>query len=674
MPGLPGLRQKDTEKLQEYADKSIREMAEGTYRLSNEPESTHDMALILRGLQAMQESGREPLIAIIREVAGEYPHAAAIYHAMTMLDVVTASTPKLPAKRAQAIQDTWAEVPETLRGITQQVLAQALVQHVYEVPTGMNDRIQAAMNRLVTSLLGPAGLHIPAEIVKSAVERHCSVHDLPANAEHLAVLDQPLYSTDQIRQAMGISVNRPDSASPSETAAVALPQPGAYRLLDHGSAPYQFNKDEAKSYFVKMLNHNGEEKTVWGVDLERALTESGADKGDLIDLKNLGKETVNVKIVDENGQETWKPTYRNTFAIEVVPPKDNPQDTPSAIPPEANDGDIPPPMSDEEWQSLNAQTPESAMAKPGAAPEKAPILPMPDPQKEPPLFSLPHAEPAQEHSRAGPPQLPRPSSPPPASAQQNNPQQGQPGGTQITGNQNVTVKQGLLSGLANMVGNIGSGAAANRAARVEASKEARAQRNAEREAMSAFQDARDHIRHMDGRARAFNDLGPVKDLQAALETDRQDVLQKISQGADESLEWQAFAKTRDEAWAWFFQKHPDYQSALRRMESDAELLANDLTGALAALPALGLRGKIYEEALDRDMSKLKESVAGLPASTPGGKTLYERISNLWEHVKAAIARILGLNAGTAEVAASQSPDAQPTTAPAAATAQRHFKP
>lgn len=91
-----------------------------------------------------------------------------------------------------------------------------------------------------------------------------------------------------------------------------------FKLLDHGNAPYQFKEGESKSYFVKTQDNAGKEHVVWGVDLARSMEESGATKGDLVTIKNQGKEEVVVKVVDEHGQEQWKPAHRNRFDVKVA--------------------------------------------------------------------------------------------------------------------------------------------------------------------------------------------------------------------------------------------------------------------------------------------------------------------------------------------------------------------
>ncbi|MBU2856818.1 hypothetical protein HF289_07980 [Acidithiobacillus ferrooxidans] len=91
-----------------------------------------------------------------------------------------------------------------------------------------------------------------------------------------------------------------------------------FKLLDHGNAPYQFKEGESKSYFVKTQDNAGKEHVTWGVDLQRAMEDSGATKGDLVTIKNQGKEEVVVKVVDEHGQEQWKPAHRNRFDVKVA--------------------------------------------------------------------------------------------------------------------------------------------------------------------------------------------------------------------------------------------------------------------------------------------------------------------------------------------------------------------
>jgi len=97
-------------------------------------------------------------------------------------------------------------------------------------------------------------------------------------------------------------------------------------LVEHGGAPYQHNPARSESYYVVYRDHVGADHVVWGVDLERAVAESGARLGERITLENLGKRWVSVKapVVDAAGQvigQEEKEVYRNTWQIDVERPE-----------------------------------------------------------------------------------------------------------------------------------------------------------------------------------------------------------------------------------------------------------------------------------------------------------------------------------------------------------------
>lgn len=92
-------------------------------------------------------------------------------------------------------------------------------------------------------------------------------------------------------------------------------------LLEHGSARYQHHADNDVSYFVALLTPDGK-RTVWGVDLERALRESESQPsvGDRIELLQTGRKAVIVttRSRDETGAEVTidKTTHRNGWVVE----------------------------------------------------------------------------------------------------------------------------------------------------------------------------------------------------------------------------------------------------------------------------------------------------------------------------------------------------------------------
>lgn len=94
-------------------------------------------------------------------------------------------------------------------------------------------------------------------------------------------------------------------------------------LREHGGAPYQNNPARSESYYVVFRDTTGTDHAVWGVDLERAVRESGAQPGQQVTLENLGRRLVTVKvpILDEHGVvigEDERDVHRNTWQVEVM--------------------------------------------------------------------------------------------------------------------------------------------------------------------------------------------------------------------------------------------------------------------------------------------------------------------------------------------------------------------
>lgn len=94
----------------------------------------------------------------------------------------------------------------------------------------------------------------------------------------------------------------------------------AGKLVEHGQAPYKHDKENRESYFVTLENSDGKESTTWGIDLERAVSESGANRGDQIELENHGRQPVTIDHVvkDDKGNviRTEKiNTHRNRWEV-----------------------------------------------------------------------------------------------------------------------------------------------------------------------------------------------------------------------------------------------------------------------------------------------------------------------------------------------------------------------
>ncbi|MGU7843931.1 DUF5710 domain-containing protein [Burkholderia sp. AW33-5] len=122
---------------------------------------------------------------------------------------------------------------------------------------------------------------------------------------------------------------KPDAAPTTTTAPGAAPAAGAAtkpvdtssgELLEHGAARYEHKPNESYSYFVRYRDEAGAERTVWGVDLKRAIAESDAKVGDTISLKNLGRTPVTVQeqVRDAAGKVIGtqpKETIRNAWEV-----------------------------------------------------------------------------------------------------------------------------------------------------------------------------------------------------------------------------------------------------------------------------------------------------------------------------------------------------------------------
>ena len=158
--------------------------------------------------------------------------------------------------------------------------------------------------------------------------------------EDLALRDQLLAD----RQRNGIEQIQPQQSRQPENSSVqsssaephsqdrkvqAAESQKGVMLLEHGAAPYLHNPDNRTNYFVK-YEQDGEIRERWGVELESALTESGAQAGDRIEIHDLGRQPVVVNILvrdesgkivrDEQGNKVFeeKEVEKNLFRIEVL--------------------------------------------------------------------------------------------------------------------------------------------------------------------------------------------------------------------------------------------------------------------------------------------------------------------------------------------------------------------
>lgn len=95
-------------------------------------------------------------------------------------------------------------------------------------------------------------------------------------------------------------------------------------LLSHGAENFQFNPQEDMSYYVKLRTDRGEDRVLWGKDLERALRESKSQPkvGDRVGISHSGQEPVTVPKKERDNQgrilrEYELKTHRNEWVIET---------------------------------------------------------------------------------------------------------------------------------------------------------------------------------------------------------------------------------------------------------------------------------------------------------------------------------------------------------------------
>jgi hypothetical protein len=96
------------------------------------------------------------------------------------------------------------------------------------------------------------------------------------------------------------------------------------RLTEHGRAHYQFRAGEDLSYYLKLLTSQGE-RTLWGKDLERALStgETKPKVGDLIGARRVARRavTITTRARDSEGRvlrQEEHHAHRTRWVVEKV--------------------------------------------------------------------------------------------------------------------------------------------------------------------------------------------------------------------------------------------------------------------------------------------------------------------------------------------------------------------
>ncbi|MEJ8859929.1 LPD7 domain-containing protein [Variovorax robiniae] len=146
--------------------------------------------------------------------------------------------------------------------------------------------------------------------------------------------DSTRHSHDPTRDNQDKMATRatPDDASHLKVAPTAPPHspgtglrpPTVGVLLAHAAAPYQFDPAQRMSYYVRIRTEVGE-RTLWGTDLERAISESrsAAQVGDEVVLTQRGARAVTVRVPARNAKgelvgDKKLAAQRMTWSVEKV--------------------------------------------------------------------------------------------------------------------------------------------------------------------------------------------------------------------------------------------------------------------------------------------------------------------------------------------------------------------
>lgn len=137
-----------------------------------------------------------------------------------------------------------------------------------------------------------------------------------------------------VLKALGIVTLAWGRSTTSESGESALPIGGSKQpakgavyqgeIINLGEAPFEFDKANNPSFFIKLRLDRGTEKTLWGVDLKRIAHQTPLAIGETVTLEFLGREAVVVKQPVRNDQgrvvdHRQVNTHRNTWKATVLP-------------------------------------------------------------------------------------------------------------------------------------------------------------------------------------------------------------------------------------------------------------------------------------------------------------------------------------------------------------------
>ena len=200
----------------------------------------------------------------------------------------------------------------------------------------------------------------------------------PANAPVSLSTEAATQIDKQLRAVLQASgANQPEAVERTlQTLYQEMQSPRAYlgELIAHGAAPYQWKDGEAPSYYVTLRTNQGE-KTIWGVDLGRAMEPLGSQgQGEQVLLAFQGSKPVEVSIPDRDSQgritgNRRETVLRNTWYAKSV--REAYQDTLTQAAPAPADPAAPSPAPIATRQEQNLRILERAMQLAGVPPDIA---------------------------------------------------------------------------------------------------------------------------------------------------------------------------------------------------------------------------------------------------------------------------------------------------------------
>lgn len=169
------------------------------------------------------------------------------------------------------------------------------------------------------------GIAVPTVALNKASEANPVRNNAPTPLVAKNQSGEPVM-VSQIRaelRAKGVEVAAIETTIASLSSVLKTPRAYVGVLLEHGPAPYKFNKvDKRNNYYAKLKTNKGEE-VIWGVDLERAMQVNAPPIGETILLAYQGSRSVSVRvgIQDEKGIVVGHEeisTNRNEWMAETI--------------------------------------------------------------------------------------------------------------------------------------------------------------------------------------------------------------------------------------------------------------------------------------------------------------------------------------------------------------------